>query len=51
MNMPVAMARGQVTVDGRIGALSTLVPSARQLFPAYVALLRRDGRDDLLEQA
>lgn len=48
VNMPVAMARGQVKVDGRIGSLLKLVPSTKQLFPAYVALLHADGRDDLL---
>ena len=47
-NLPVAMARGTVKVEGRIGALLKLVPSTKQLFPAYVALLERDGRTDLL---
>jgi putative sterol carrier protein len=48
VNLPVAMARGQVKIDGRMAALLKLVPSTKQLFPAYVALLQRDGRDDLL---
>lgn len=48
VNMPVAMARGQVKVEGKIGSLLKLVPSTKQLFPAYVALLESDGRDDLL---
>ncbi len=47
VNMPVAMARGQVKIEGKIGALLKLVPSTKQLFPAYVELLRADGRDDL----
>lgn len=48
INMPVAMARGKVKVDGKVGALLKLAPSTTELFPAYVALLKRDGRDDLL---
>lgn len=32
----------------RYVALLKLVPSTKQLFPAYVELLRADGRDDLL---
>jgi hypothetical protein len=48
VNMPVAMARGQVKVEGRIGALLKLVPSTKQLFPAYRTLLEKDGRADLL---
>lgn len=51
VNMPVAMARGQVTVEGKVGALLKLVPSTRQLFPAYVDLVRADGRDDLLVES
>jgi putative sterol carrier protein len=47
-NLPVAMARGTVKVEGKIAALLKLVPSTKQLFPAYVALLERDGRADLL---
>jgi hypothetical protein len=49
VNMPVAMARGQVKVDGRVGALLKLVPSTKQLFPAYVDLVTADGRTDLLD--
>ena len=48
VNLPVAMARGQVKVEGRVGALLKLVPSTKQLFPAYVDLVKGDGRDDLL---
>lgn len=48
VNLPVAMARRQVTVEGRVGALLTLVPSTKSLFPAYRDLLVRDRRRDLL---
>lgn len=50
VNLPVAMARGQVKVEGRIGALLKLVPSTKQLFPAYRALLEEDNRADLLAE-
>ena len=49
VNLPVAMARRQVSVEGRVGALLKLVPSTKSLFPAYRELLIRDGRTDLLE--
>ncbi|WP_375484003.1 SCP2 sterol-binding domain-containing protein [uncultured Jatrophihabitans sp.] len=49
VNLPVAMARRQVGVEGRIGALLKLVPSTKTLFPAYRALLEADGRADLLQ--
>ncbi len=49
VNLPVAMARRQVGVEGRIGALLKLVPSTKSLFPAYRELLARDGRTDLLD--
>jgi hypothetical protein len=48
VNLPVAMARGQVKVDGKIGALLKLVPSTKKLFPAYLELLRSSGRTDLM---
>ncbi len=49
VNLPVAVARRQVSVEGRIGALFKLVTLARSLFPAYRELLTHDGRRDLLE--
>ncbi|GAB2468959.1 SCP2 sterol-binding domain-containing protein [Jatrophihabitans fulvus] len=51
VNLPVAMARKQVSVDGRVAALLKLVPTTKQLFPAYVEMLKADGRDDLLVTA
>ena len=48
LNLPVAMARGHVTVDGKMEPLLALVPSTTPLFPAYIELLKRDGREDLL---
>lgn len=48
VNLPVAMARGQITVSGRIGQLLKLAPLSKPLFSAYVDRLRADGRDDLV---
>lgn len=48
VNLPVAMARGHVKVEGKVGALLKLVPSTKQLFPAYRSLLEQDDRVDLL---
>ncbi|HEV7205090.1 MAG TPA: SCP2 sterol-binding domain-containing protein [Jatrophihabitans sp.] len=48
VNLPVAMARGHVKVEGRVGALLKLVPSTKQLFPAYRTLLEHDARTDLI---
>ncbi|MGW1675374.1 SCP2 sterol-binding domain-containing protein [Streptomyces sp. NPDC002324] len=48
VNLTFAMAKGQVKVEGRIGSLLKLLPTAKSLFPRYVELLQRDGRDDLL---
>lgn len=51
VNLPVAMARRRITVDGRMGALLTLVPQTKPLFATYLSLLERDGRGDLLVPA
>lgn len=51
VNLPVAMARRRITVDGRMGALLKLVPQTKTLFAAYLSLLERDGRTDLLVPA
>lgn len=48
LNLPVAMARKKILVDGRMGALLKLVPQTKPLFATYLSLLERDGRTDLL---
>ena len=48
VNLPMAMARKKVVVDGSMGKLLGLAPLSKKLFPAYVAALEADGRQDLI---
>lgn len=48
VNLPFAMARGQVKVNGNVAQLLKLAPLGKQLFPAYVQQLKADGREDLV---
>ncbi len=48
VNLPFAMARGQVKVSGNVAQLLKLAPLGKSLFPAYVQQLKDDGRDDLV---
>jgi hypothetical protein len=48
VNLPIAMARGTIKVDGNVAGLLKLAPLGKKLYPRYVATLKRDGRDDLL---
>lgn len=48
VNLPFAMARGQVKVSGDVAQLLKLAPLGKSLFPAYVQQLKDDGRDDLV---
>jgi len=47
-NLPLAMARGKIKVDGDVATLLRLAPLTRKLHPAYVERLTSDARDDLL---
>ena len=48
VNLPVAMARGKVKVEGNAAKLLALAPLGKKLFPRYVESLKADGRDDLV---
>lgn len=48
VNLPFAMARGQVKVSGNVAQLLKLAPLGKSLFPVYVEQLKSDGRDDLV---
>ncbi len=48
VNLPFAMARGQVKVSGNVAQLLKLAPLGKILFPAYVQQLKDDGRGDLV---
>jgi putative sterol carrier protein len=48
VNLPFAMARGKVKIEGNVAKLLALSPLGKKLFPNYVASLKADGREDLL---
>lgn len=48
VNLPFAMARGKVKVEGNVAKLLSLSPLGKKLYPQYVDLLKADGRDDLV---
>ena len=48
VNLPFAMARGKIQVDGAMTKLLALAPLSKTLFPVYVERLREDGREDLI---
>jgi putative sterol carrier protein len=48
VNLPIAMARGTIKVEGNVASLLKLAPLGKKLYPRYVSTLERDGRTDLL---
>jgi putative sterol carrier protein len=48
VNLPLAMARGKIKVEGSVASLLKLAPLGKKLFPAYVEALESDGRQDLI---
>jgi putative sterol carrier protein len=48
VGIPLALARGQIKLDGALPKLLALLPSAKTLNARYVARLQADGRTDLL---
>jgi len=48
VNLPLAMAKKQIKVDGNVASLLKLAPLSKRLYPLYVERLKADGRDDLL---
>lgn len=48
VNLPFAMARGKISVDGNVASLLKLAPLGKKLYPTYIEALKNDGRDDLL---
>jgi hypothetical protein len=51
VNLPLAMARKRIVVEGKMSSLLKLVPQTKPLFATYIELLQRDGRTDLLARA
>ncbi|MDX1875090.1 SCP2 sterol-binding domain-containing protein [Mycolicibacterium sp. 120266] len=48
VNLPLAMAKKKIRVDGNVASLLKLAPLGKKLYPAYIERLKADGRDDLL---
>ena len=48
VNLPMAMAKKKITVEGNVASLLKIAPLSKKLFPTYVERLTADGRDDLL---
>lgn len=48
VNLPLAMAKGKIKVEGNVAGLLKLAPLSKQLVPVYVTTLQNDGRTDLL---
>jgi hypothetical protein len=48
VNLPLAMAKKKITVDGNVASLLKLAPLGKKLYPRYVERLKSDGRDDLI---
>lgn len=48
VNLPIAMARGKIKVDGNVASLLKIAPLGKKLFPKYISTLKARGRDDLV---
>ncbi|MGJ0120289.1 SCP2 sterol-binding domain-containing protein [Williamsia sp. MIQD14] len=48
VNLPMAMAKKKIKVEGNVASLLKLAPLSKKLFPTYIERLTVDGRDDLL---
>ena len=48
VNLPLAMAKSKIKVQGNVASLLKLAPLGKKLFPRYVETLTADSRQDLL---
>jgi putative sterol carrier protein len=48
VNLPLAMAKRKVRVDGNVASLLKLAPLGKKLYAGYIQRLKDDGREDLL---
>ena len=48
VNLPLAMAKKTIKVDGNVGSLLKLAPLGKKLYARYIERLQSDGREDLL---
>lgn len=48
VNLPLAMAKKKIKVEGNVASLLKLAPLGKKLYPVYIDWLKGDGRDDLI---
>jgi putative sterol carrier protein len=48
VNLPLAMAKKKVKVEGNVASLLKLAPLGKKLYAGYIQRLKDDGRDDLI---
>jgi putative sterol carrier protein len=48
VNLPLAMAKKKVKVDGNVASLLKLAPLGKKLYGSYIQRLKEDGREDLI---
>jgi putative sterol carrier protein len=48
VNLPMAMAKKNIRVNGNVASLLKLAPLGKKLYPRYIDRLKADGRDDLI---
>jgi putative sterol carrier protein len=48
VNVPVALARGEIKASGPVAKILKLVPLTKPVYPRYKAQLEAQGREDLL---
>lgn len=48
VNLPMAMAKRTIKVDGNVASLLKLAPLGKKLYGGYIQQLQDDGRDDLI---
>ena len=48
VNLPMAMAKRKIKVDGNVASLLKLAPLGKRLYGDYIQQLQDDGRDDLI---
>lgn len=48
VNLPLAMAKSKIKVQGNVASLLKLAPLGKKLYPKYIDSLKAAGREDLL---
>jgi hypothetical protein len=48
VNLPMAMAKKTIKVNGNVASLLKLAPLGKKLYPRYIDRLKTEGRDDLI---